>query len=679
MQKRLKPEHLYCIESIESPVISPNGRTAAYVLKTYDRDKEESQTHIELAGRQRGRQLTAGPKDSRPAWSPDGKQIAFISGRTGKPQIHLIATDGGEARHIETEKKPASPLSWSPDGKRIAFRATVKEPVDGPRYPGEPKELLPREDDQESENGNGKSKKDEKKKACRVITDMHYRTDMDGFTYDRRPQLFVLDVESEKVEQLTDAFRQHGEMCWHPKGERIAYTVRHYDDQRVVYTSSIREVDLDTGNHQRLLEWDGTVNDLSYSPDGRWLVFSATENRDPMGTANAHLWALNIHDRALPASAHDACDLTPDLDRSVMGRFRWDPSGERLYFTVGDCGRILLRRTAFDDGRPQDIVPIRCTLGGVISDLDIAAETGELMYKAQDFAHPEQLFIQDDEGAEKITSVNEDLLSDYDLQAPESFTYEGPDGWKIQGWVMKPAGYEAGRRYPTVLSIHGGPTGAYLDRFDFSFQMLAHQGFAVVFTNPRGSVTYGTRFAQGVVKDWGGRDYQDIMTGLDTVIEEGIADPERLGVMGWSYGGYMTCWTVTQTKRFAAAVAGANISNIYTLWGTSDIAPVYNQALNGAPPFDDEEQYMNRSAMRHIRNVTTPVLVLHGEADVRTPISQSEQFFVGLKRLGREAVFVRYPDQHHGFARLDFTVDRWRRTLGWFQHHLLNSDGKEGE
>jgi len=240
--------------------------------------------------------------------------------------------------------------------------------------------------------------------------------------------------------------------------------------------------------------------------------------------------------------------------------------------------------------------------------------------------------------------------------------------------VVKPAGYEDGRKYPTVLSIHGGPNGAYTDSFSFAFQMLAHAGFCVVFTNPRGSISYGEEFAQGVVQDWGGGDFEDIMSGLDWVVQQGIADPNRLGVMGWSYGGYMTLWSVTQTDRFACAVAGATISNIYSLWGTSDIAAVYNEHLMRAPAFADEQQYMGRSPMRHAENADTPLLILHGEADVRTPIGESEQFYTAMQRLGREAVFVRYPGQHHQFKKPEFIIDRWARTLAWFGHYLMPSD-----
>ncbi|MGE5654821.1 MAG: S9 family peptidase [Bacillota bacterium] len=209
-----------------------------------------------------------------------------------------------------------------------------------------------------------------------------------------------------------------------------------------------------------------------------------------------------------------------------------------------------------------------------------------------------------------------------------------------------------------------------MDSFNLSFQILAHQGYAVVFTNPRGSTSYGTEFTQGVVKDWGGKDYQDIMTGLDRAIELGIVDENRVGIMGWSYGGYMTCWAVTQTNRFKAAVGGANISNIYTLYGCSDIGAAYDEGLLGGPAFDDEELYMGRSAIRHVRNVTTPILLLHGEADIRCPIDQSEQFYACLKRLGKDVVFVRYPEQYHGFVKPSYIHDRWARTVAWFDHYV---------
>lgn len=671
VQKRLQPEDIYRVETIGSPAIAPDGEAAVYVRTSYDRDKKKKHNQIYLTSRERERPLTAGPTDSAPAWCPDGKAVAFVSGRTDKPQIHLIPIDGGEAKHLETEKKPTAPLVWSPDGKKIAFKAVVERSYDGPRYPGEPDDLVKSEDEDEDREKD-KDKRDDD--APRVITDLHYRTDMDGFIHDRRPQIFLVDTESGETTQLTDAFRNHGEMTWHPDGVKLAYTVRHYDERRVVYTTSVREVDTATGAHEKILDWDGSISAISYSPDhGEWLVMAATENRDPMGTAITHLWALSMHDRALPASTEEVSNLTPDLDRSVMGRFHWNPEGTSLLFTLGDRGKVGLHRTEFADGKPVEVQPMEAATEGVISDLDVAARAGTLLYKAEDFTHPEQLFMQDSEGHTQLSNVNEELLAEFDMLPAETFTYRGPDDWEIQGWLVRPAGYEEGRRYPAVLSIHGGPTGAYMDRFDLNFQMLAQQGFAVVFTNPRGSITYGTRFAQGVVRDWGGKDYQDIMAGLDVTIDMGVVDPDRVGVMGWSYGGYMTCWTVTQTDRFAAAVAGANISNIYTLWGESDIAVVYNQALCGAPAFDDEEQYMGRSAMRHVRNVQTPVLILHGEADVRTPMGQSEQFFAALKRLRKEVVFVRYPGQHHGFANTEFVVDRWQRTLGWFEHHLRGS------
>ncbi len=244
-----------------------------------------------------------------------------------------------------------------------------------------------------------------------------------------------------------------------------------------------------------------------------------------------------------------------------------------------------------------------------------------------------------------------------------------PDGWDIDGWVLLPHGYEPGRKYPAVLHIHGGPSGVYGSAFSFQDQMFASSGIAVIYLNPRGSSAYGQAFTNAVVEDWGGKDYLDLMAGVDEVIRLGIADPDRLGVTGWSYGGYMTCWVVTQTGRFKAACTGACISNRMTLYGMGDLVSTAEHYF-GATPWDDPAKTLERSAILHMKDVTTPVMILHGESDLRCPVGQGEEFFTALRRQKKPAVFVRYPGEFHGFRKPSHIIDRYGRLLAWFQHYL---------
>jgi len=662
----VKPEDFYRFETIESPTLSPDGRRAVYVRAGCDTENRNKQSHLRLVSNEEDRRLTAGPEDSAPVFCPGGARVAFLSARTDRTQIHLINVDGGEAEVLETEEQPIPPLIWSPKRDMIAFRARVDLKSDDPRYPGEPAAVRPGQKDGDKKEGD----------EPRVITEMLYRNDTEGFTHDRKPQLFLVDPETGDAEQLTDSTCEHQQFAWRPDGRQLIYTVRKYDDRRVVYTTSVWEIDVETKTREKIMDWDGTINQISYCPTGEHLVFAATENRDPMGTAITHLWSLQVHGSSLPVENRHAHNLTPQMDRSVMGHFRWCAHNSAIYFPVGDRGTIRLYRIDWNGGTADRVVAVKTERTGVVSEID-TAETGIVLYRAENFSNPPQLFLQEGEEGVQLTQVNRDLFNEDNAATARPIKYRGPDDWEVHGWIIEPTDSTPGGRHPAVLSIHGGPNGAYLDKFDFGFQLLASNGFAVILINPRGSITYGRRFAQGVIRDWGGKDHGDIIAGLDWAVKEGIVDPNRLGVMGWSYGGYMTLWTITQTDRFAAAVAGANISNIYSLWGTSDIAPVYNQSLNGGPAFDDEEQYMGRSPIRHVRKAHTPTLLLHGESDVRTPIGQSEQFFVAMRRLGREAVFVRYPNQHHGLSEPKFVVDRWHRTLGWFNYYLRGIHGKE--
>ncbi len=662
MSECWKPEDYYHLETVESPDLAPDGSCSVYVRGRIDAEEKESRQHLRLLSRKEDRQLTTGKQDTAPAFSPDGRQIAFISARTEKKQIHIIPVDGGEARALETENEPLPPLLWSPGGEQIAFRARAAREDTGPRYPAEPAAVQPNDDGDETKE------QSRKLEQPRVITELLYRSDSEGFTHDHRPQIFLAEVATGNVSQLSR--HDPGELqsfSWHPDGKRIASAVREYDMRRTVFTTCVWELDVETGSREKLLSWDGSITQISYCPTGEHLIFAATENRDPMGTAIIHMWNLTLRGCSLPADNRRATNLTAQMNRSVMGQFCWSESD--LYLPIGDQGQIRLHCLRWRDGQAIDMAEVDTPRTGVVSQLT-SSNDGRVLFRAESFSESPQLFLREDAGTSQLTDVNAALLRERSMATAQPFTCRGPDGWKISGWTVEPPGQTSARRHPTVVSIHGGPTGAHLDEFSFSVQLLASNGFAVILPNPRGSITYGRRFAQGVVRDWGGGDYGDIMAAVDHAVDVGIADPQRLGVTGWSYGGYMTLWSTTQTDRFAAAVAGATIANIYSLWGTSDIAPVYNQALNAAPAFDDEEQYMGRSPIRHVRKVQTPTLILHGEADVRTPIGQSEQFFAALRRLGRESVFVRYPEQNHGLSRPQYVVDRWHRTLGWFDHHL---------
>ncbi|MGE5674729.1 MAG: alpha/beta hydrolase family protein, partial [Mycobacterium leprae] len=255
---------------------------------------------------------------------------------------------------------------------------------------------------------------------------------------------------------------------------------------------------------------------------------------------------------------------------------------------------------------------------------------------------------------------------------PERFTYIGADGWQMEGWVIKPVGYEPGRRYPTVLVIHGGPHGQFGSDLMIQYQMFASAGMAVVYTNPRGSATYGQHFASAVVQDWGGKDFADIMAGVDAVVAMGIADPDRLGVVGWSYGGYMTAWTITQTNRFKAAITGAPVVDAFSMIGTTDIAGFAQWHFN-ANPWEEggADRLLERSPIRYVDRVTTPTMVVGGEGDLRCPIAQAEEFYLALKRLGKApAVHIRYPGEFHGIAQPAHKLDRYERYLAWFQYWL---------
>lgn len=666
----LIPKDFFDFKNLTDVQISPDGRKVVYVVQQYDLEKNKSENAIWLLRLEDGAKpfkLTSHPSDSSPRWAPDSERLAFTSSRDDKAQLYIININGGEAQKIETEKAPSSTPLWSPDGKYIAFKALVDRKIEGPRYPGEPEELVPQQKD-DKEKKNGKDKKDE---DVRVITDFNYRADGQGFIYEKYAQLFVVDVETKECRQITDKEVRIGDFIWNKTGTALFYLVRNFTVENVTYTTDVRQVDVENKADSVVLHFDGTLNRIDLSPNGKWLLLSGADNSCPMGTGVSRLWAVELTGKSLPLSLGDAICLTEEEPASCMNP-TWDHTSSSVYFVKHWHGATQFCQVVFDEGEPGNIVGLPITKLAMIHNYSMAKD-GTIAFIASNFETPPQLYLRRKGETKQLTELNKELLEKFEILPAEKFTYKGADQWDIEGWLVRPLNYEEGRRYPAILSIHGGPTGAYYDSFNFWFQVLAHQGFAVVFTNPRGSVTYGTEFAQGVCNDWGGKDFEDIMAGVNKAVELGVVDQNRVGVMGWSYGGYMTCWIVTQTDFFKAAVGGANISNIYTLYGCSDTHG-YLEGLMSGSAFEQEEKYMSMSAMRYVRNVKTPIMLQHGELDIRCPISQSEQFYIALKRLGKEAVFIRYPGQYHGIRKPKYIYDRWMRNIGWFKHYLMEQN-----
>jgi dipeptidyl aminopeptidase/acylaminoacyl peptidase len=663
-QRTLTPADRFRLEAIGDPQISPDGSLAAFVSQYQDLTENKPKSRICLADLATGevRSLTAGPSDRAPRWSPDGARVAFLSDRSGKSQIHLISPTGGEARLLPTEQAPDSAPVWSPDGRSIAFAALVPEKPAGLRYKGAP------------------APKAEEEPSPRVVTRLDYHYDGKGFYGDKVSQIFTVGVPEEgaaagPVQQWTTGPYNHKDPAWSPDSARLAFAARRVDGDEFNPRTDLYVVELATGELRPLCAPVGALGAPAWSPDGRQIACTGTWEASPRGVANLELWLVD-------AATGDLRSLTHHLDRplGVYGAsdlryngyggnlFHWTRDGAACICLISDRGTCGLYRVEILTGK-VDAVP-GVTLPGVAA-FDLAPDS-TLVYTAGSLTRCDQLYALAPGARERqLTRSNAELLGDgAALGTAERFSYQAADGWPMDGWILYPPGAKAGQRHPAVLSVHGGPTGAYGDAFMFQFHLLAANGYAVIFTNPRGSQTYGEAFAAGCIADWGGRDFEDIMAGLDRAIALGAVDPNRVAITGWSYGGYMSCWAVTQTGRFKAAVAGANITNLVSLYGTSDIGVTYDERLLGGPLHENYQLYLERSAIMHVANVQTPMLLLHGESDIRCPVEQSEQFFTALRRLGQTAIFVRYPGEYHGLVKPRNVADRWERTLAWFDEYL---------
>lgn len=668
---------LFRIRPVSDPQISPDGALVAFVVQSASLAKNQTRSAIWVVGTEGGepRQLTnpVSGSDRAPRWSPDGTRLAFLSDRGGKTQIWVIARDGGEATCIETAEKPNSAPAWSPDSSQIAFTASLflKEEA-WTTYPGAPEWDRKRAEDvaaaEPGDNKNGK-----KVSGVKVISRLKFRMDGVGYYGDKRSHICVVPADgSAPARVITSGEFDHTFPTWSPDGLALYCAALRREDADHHNRHDLWRFDLTSGEATLVYENGGPIAAPVVSPDGKYVLFGGHQNEEK-GSTSAQLMLLTL-------ATGQAVSLTAPLDRPigpagpsdvrVMPMFnsgQWAPDSSGAYFLLADRGESHLFFIPVDGGKARKLTSGE---GRTISAFAVDP-AGKAVLAIGDGTAPDDLYLWEDGLERRLTDINP-AVREMGLVKPERFTYQGADGWPMDGWLIKPVGYEEGKRYPTVLSIHGGPHGHYGESLNMLFQSLAGAGFAVIYTNPRGSQTYGQAFAKAVVGDWGGKDYQDIMAGVDKVVEMGVADPDRLGVMGWSYGGFMTCWVVTHTDRFKAAITGAPVVNRQNFIGTTDI-PWFMEWHAGGNPWEPEgeERLLAGSSIRLVDKVVTPTMVVCGEGDLRCPIEQADQFYLGLKRVGKvPTVQIRYPGEFHGLAKPEHKFDRYERTVAWFRYYL---------
>ncbi len=596
----------------------------------------------------------------------------------------------GEAWQLPTEEVVGSYL-WFPDGQQIAYTAKVFSKADTwVPYPGAPESDAPRlkEIAARAHKKDKKADGDKKPNEIKVITRFRYRVDGLGYLGDLRRQIFVtpvpaaapLDELKPQGRQVTSGDYDHDLPAISPDGRHLIVAARRtetadYDQRQDLWLFAV-----ETGAAHLLYDAPGPTGSPLWSPGGSLVAFTGHDNSVSVSTTN-DLWLLNVErfiadlgQGATPApyTQTDVVNITRPLDRPIGcyagaelryaggGSMFWQ--GEELYFLISDHGAAGIHKT---DASGQ-VTPVLADPDRSISSLHGGHD--KLLYTASTPDKPEELFFRAGAIESSVIRLNDALLAEIELGRWEKMVYPSDDGQPVDGWVLYPVGYEAGKQYPLMLLIHGGPHGAYGPSFMFNAHLFAGQGYVVLYTNPRGSQTYGQHFACCIDKNWGDRDYADIMAGVDAVLARGLAGPDRLFVYGWSYGGYMTSWIVTQTTRFKAACAGAPVVDLHSDYGTADIT-WSNEHEYGGRPWKEAEHLLKHSPLSYVDRVETPLLLLHGEGDLRCPIIQSEEFYIALKRQGKTVVMVRYPGEYHGPRRHLHRLDRYQRLVAWFNYH----------
>jgi len=667
-------DDIFQIREVHDPQLSPDAKWLAYTVGTGQLKDDSNKQRVWMlsipnsstAATEHIALTSEEASSTHPRWSPDGKFIAFLSARRdGKTAVWLLNRLGGEAEKLTDTAQDVDDFFWSPDGRRmvLVLRDPTSEELDEAKNKDE--------DDADSDD------KDKKKKADKpwVIDRLQFKEDIHGYLDRHRTHLYVFDLAAKSLTQITGGDFDDSEPAWSPDGKQIAFSSNRTPDADANYNVDIWVVaadNTDKGAHLAKISSSlGEDHSPIWSPDGRLIAF--TTQLDP----KLFIYATK-HLAVAPSTGGEVKVLTQSFDRMVSSP-HFSPDGSFIYFIADDDGTQSLCRVATTGG------DVTSTIGGRLMVYDyFMAKSGEIAAQISKLDRPSEIYFLPSSAAQgataqssaeqssmelaRLTHVNDAIMAQLRLATIEYVRFKSKDGTQVSGYLYKPLDYVPGKRVPTILRLHGGPVWAWYAEFNFDEQLLAANGYAVLLPNPRGSSGYGEKFCKAIFADWGNKDFQDDMAFVDYAIEQGIADPDKLGVGGWSYGGISTDFIIAQTQRFKAAISGAGAALNISNYGHDQYQLDYETELGR--PWENQALWDKLSPFYKVKNITTPTLFMGGEVDSNVPILGGEQMYQALKSLGRITELVVYPGEFHEFTSPSHIQDRLRRYLAWYGHYV---------
>jgi dipeptidyl aminopeptidase/acylaminoacyl peptidase len=637
------------IRDVAQPELSPDGQWVAYTVRTKMLKEDKNEQRLWMVSSRGGDPLpmtAEGVSSSHPRWSPDGKYLAFLSSRNeGKSQVWLLNRLGGEAVRLTETAQGVNDFEWSPDSTRLVLILQDPKPEDV---------------EAAKDKDKGKPAPKPKTPPPFVIDRVQFKQDTVGYLDRRRTHLYVFDVTAKSLTQITSGDYDDNEPAWSPDGKSLAFTSnRSTPDPDRNFNTDIWVVaanDTDKGAHLTQVTTNlGADRSPAWSPDGKWIAFVSQTDVKAIDYATHHL-------AIAPSTGGEERVLTLAFDRSVH-QPRFSADGRSIYFLTEDDGTQNLCRIGVTGGEITRPVGGRLNVASYSLSKD-GAIAGQIGVSDR----PDEIYLSTGSDLTRLTKTNDALISQLKLSQAEYVHFKSKDGTQVAGYLYKPLDYTPGKKVPTLLNPHGGPVGQYTASFDHLVQLYAANGYAVLRPNPRGSSGYGQKFCEAIFADWGNKDYQDDMAMVDYAVAQGIADPDKLGVGGWSYGGISTNFIITQTTRFKAAITGASEVLYAANYGHDHYQKLWELELG--LPWENRALYERLSPFNKVTNITTPTLIMGGEIDWNVPIINSEQLYQALKRLGRTTELVVYPGEYHGFTTPSHIKDRLERYVAWYAHFV---------